>query len=42
MRRYEALANYLTAHYCTAGKVDGEIEGLLRRDDQGRCPPGSK
>ena len=42
MRRYTQLANYLSAHYCSAGKVQSDVEGLLRKNEKGQCPPGSK
>jgi hypothetical protein len=42
MRRYPKLLAYLTAHYCSAGKVQSNVEALLRKNDKGVCPPGSK
>ena len=41
MRRYPTLAAYLTAHYCSAGKVQSDVEGLLRKNEKGACPLGS-
>jgi hypothetical protein len=40
MRRYEALAGYLDKHYC-ATKKEG-LDVFLRRNEEGRCPSGSR
>lgn len=41
MRRYPALAAYLTKNYCSSKRRDG-FDVLLRRSDAGACPPGSR
>jgi hypothetical protein len=40
MRRYKELAAYLDRHYCSIRKEG--IAAFLRRDEAGRCPPGSR
>ena len=42
MRRYDKLAHYLSDHYCPAGKLQGDVDIYLRRNEKGACPPGSK
>jgi hypothetical protein len=42
MRNYPVLATYLNQRYCQAGTVTGGIDAYLRRDDAGRCPPGTR